>query len=419
MIPVLVVEDSKMVAKVIMHVLSTSTVLEPVYAASFAEARDCVENASEPFFAALVDLTLPDASDGEVVDYTLSENIPTIVLTSSFDEVRREKLLKKGIVDYVTKEGRYSYEFAMGTLHRLVKNSAIKVLVTDDSSVQRSIIVDLLRLHLYHVLEAEDGVEAIQVFLANPDTRLLITDYNMPRMDGFELIRNLRVKYEKTDLAIIGLSSDDENALSAKFIKHGANDFLKKPFNHEEFFCRISHNVELVELVEKIRDQANRDDLTGVYHRQYYFKYASQLIVRSQESNSPLAVAMLEIENFSDINLRFGNEGGDRILRQVAQNFEKIFDHFFVARAEGATFFVLFPGLDNEKAVAYVDKVRQIISSKKVDSGNGLIGVTYTAGVSNLHQGSIDAFTSAAVQCLKRAKEAGGDLVFGDDEGQV
>ena len=73
--------------------------------------------------------------------------------------------------------------------------------------------------------------------LANPDIKILITDYNMPRMDGFELVKTIRGKYEKTDLVIIGLSSDEDGSLSARFIKNGANDFLRKPFNHEEFFC--------------------------------------------------------------------------------------------------------------------------------------------------------------------------------------
>jgi len=225
---VLVVEDSVMVMKVLTHVLSRSDQVLPVYAKSFSEAKARVESGEHEFFAALVDLSLPDAPDGEVVDYTLGLDIPTIVLTGSFDEKRRADLLNKGIVDYVTKEGRYSYQYALGVLHRLIKNQRVKVLVVDDSSTARKFVSQMLRLHLYPVFEAEDGVEAIKVLLANPDIKILITDYHMPRMDGFELVKNIRVKYEKSDLIIVGLSSEGDGTLSAKFIKHGANDFLRQ-----------------------------------------------------------------------------------------------------------------------------------------------------------------------------------------------
>ena len=108
---VLVVEDSSIVMKVLRHVLARSTKIHPVYAESFAEARRLVESGEHNFFAALIDLSLPDAPNGEVVDYTLGLNIPTVVLTGSFDEKKRETLLAKGIVDYVTREGRFSYEY--------------------------------------------------------------------------------------------------------------------------------------------------------------------------------------------------------------------------------------------------------------------------------------------------------------------
>ncbi len=380
---ILVVEDSTMVMKIIKHVLSQSPLIRVDYAMNFAEAQALVES-NENYFAALVDLSLPDAPNGEVVDYTLEKNIPTIVLTSTFDEKRRESLLNKGIVDYVTKEGKYSYELALNTIHRLINNEKIKVLIVDDSSVQRKLLRNLLRLHLFEVIEAQDGIDAIKMVLENPDIRLLITDFNMPRMDGCELIKNLRVKYEKSDLVIIGISSEGEGALSAKFIKYGANDFLKKPFNHEEFFCRINHNVEFLELIEKIRDAANRDELTGVYNRQYFFSRGEDIYRTSVESKNTLAAAVIDLGYLPAINRQYGNETGDQLMYQLGRRFDEAFERFFLCRGDGQQFFVLFTGLDNDKAVAYVDKVRQIIASEKFVTENADLSITYTAGVSNV-----------------------------------
>lgn len=412
---ILVVEDSPMVLKVIRHVFSQSPLIKAHYAENFAQAQ-LLYASSEQWFAAVVDLSLPDAPDGEIVDFALSKNLPTLVLTGSFDEKRRENLLSKGIVDYVTKEGRFSYEYALGVLHRLIKNQRTQVLVVDDSATSRNYLCSLLRRQLYQVLEAEDGVHAIKILLENPGIRLLITDYNMPRMDGFELVKNLRVKYEKTDLIIIGISSEGESLLSAKFIKAGANDFLKKPFNQEEFNCRVSANVELLELVEQIRDAANRDELTGLYSRRFFFKRALERFQEAETRGSLLSLAVLDLDEFMEINSSYGNDLGDRVMQIISRRFVELFDRFIVARAGGQEFYVLLPGLPNAKAKAFVEKVRQIVAAEHLELEGHSISLTFSAGVSSERGTSLDTLVNNAEKCLLRAKEAGGDLVFGDEE---
>ena len=410
----LIVEDSLMVLKIIKHVFSNSRHLELHFAESFAQAKELLEREGE-WFASLIDLNLPDAPNGEVVDYVLSKNIPTIVLTGSFDEERRELLLAKGIVDYVTKEGKFSYEYALGVVNRLIKNQSTHVLVVDDSQTSRQFVCNLLQRHLFTVHEAVDGVQAVKVLLGNPQIKLLITDYNMPRMDGFELVKNLRCKYEKTDLVIIGISSEGDDMLSAKFIKNGANDFLKKPFNHEEFHCRVSHSIELLELVEQIKDSASRDDLTGTYNRKYFFELAGKKYIEAKENQNVMSVCVLDLDGFKEINSRYGNDVGDLIIQHVANRFVKLFDKFVLARAGGEEFFVCMPGLNSEQACAFVEKVRQIVSAEKMDMIDDATSMTFSAGVSSKSGNNLDEQLINASLCLKRAKEAGGDLVFGDD----
>lgn len=410
----LVVEDSSIVMKVLKHVLSTSDLFDCYFATSYAQAKTLFKENDGAFFAALVDLNLPDAPDGEVVDYTLSNNIPTIVLTGSFSEERRSMLLAKGIVDYVTKEGRFSYEYALSVLVRLVKNQDLKVLVVDDSETARKFISSLLRLHLFQVLEASDGVQAIKVILENPDLKLLITDFNMPRMDGCELVKNIRLKYEKTDLVIIGLSSETEGSLSARFIKSGANDFLRKPFNHEEFYCRVSHNVEFLEICQTLRDAANRDELTGAYKRGYFFELAKEIMLESRAGDIVVSAAIVDLDDFQRINDDYGLDVGDKVMQAVAQEFNMLLDRFIYARAGGKKFYLLMPGLSNEKAVAFVDKVRQILGSDPIDINGYEVSVTFTSGVSSVMCDSVEELIASASTCLLRATEAGGDLVFGD-----
>ncbi|ODS22918.1 diguanylate cyclase response regulator [Candidatus Endobugula sertula] len=412
---VLIVEDSQIVVKILKHIARQELVFDVLLATTFAEARQYCEQHQGNIFAAVIDLNLPDAPDGEVVDYTLEQKIPTIVLTGSFDEKRRESLLSKGIVDYVTKEGRYSYQYAIRSINRLYTNQNIKVLVVEDSTTMRKYIVNLLSRHKFQILQAVDGVDAIKVFLENPDIKLLITDYNMPNMDGFELVKNLRCKYEKFDLVIIGLSAEGESNLSAKLIKTGANDFLTKPFNHEEFYCRINHNVESLHLIDQIRDAANRDYLTNIYSRCYFFAASEQPYETAKQQQSPLALAQISLDNFSNINDSYGQAFGDKVLADFSKDLEKLMDKFLVARAVGKEFYVLMPGLSNDKAFAFLDQVKTVLSGNTYGDQKNTISLTFSAGVSNLLGEHINDQINAAKDNLHRAKEAGKNIVLGDD----
>lgn len=420
---VLIVEDSAMVMRVIKHVVKQTAVFTPLYAESLAQAKALIQDHGT-IFAAMVDLSLPDAPDGEIVDYTLSLGIPTLVLTASFDSQRRETLLGKGIVDYVTKEGRFSYVYACNLIHRLIKNEKIPVLVVDDSLTSRKIIVNMMRLHRYAVHEAKDGIEAIQFLLDNPSIKMLITDYNMPRMDGFELVQNIRVKHAKSELVIIGISSEGDGHLTARFIKAGANDFIKKPFNHEEFFCRITHNVEQVEMIEQIRDAGRRDYYTGVYNRYYFFEKGYQDWLAAQAHNTPVALAVINLDNFRLVNEHFGNDAGDYVMQQVALHFDTSLERFFVARADGQEFYVLMVGLNNDKACALIRGVSKCLSDRPTVWQDDKIVVRFSAGVANFSSQNgaqqitpegFDELVGNAYGCLHRAKEAGGDVVIGDE----
>ena len=411
---IIVVEDSPMVMKIIKHVLSGSHALAPIYANSFDAAKSLVAQHTD-IFATVVDLNLPDAPNGEIVDLMLGKHLPTIVLTGSFDEKRRESLLDKGIVDYVVKEGKFSYVYVTKVLQRLIKNQSIKVMVVDDSKVARKFAKHLLDVHLYQVFEADDGVAAIKTILAEPDIKLLITDYNMPKMDGFELVKNLRVKYEKSELIIIGVSSEGDGALSAKFIKNGASDFLKKPFNHEEFYCRLTHNVEMLELLEKVRDLAYRDELTNVHNRKYFFEKGADTHRHALNQDSPLAAVVINLDQFDEVSADYGMEASEKVLIHFSQILSSAFERFIFARVGVHEFFALMPGLDNERSLAFVDKVRQLMLQSACDLGSQRVGLTFSAGVSNSKGQSLDDMLSCAQACLRRAYDAGGDLVMGDD----
>lgn len=142
----------------------------------------------------------------------------------------------------------------------------------DDSTLYRETIKkSLMKINL-NVIEASDGLEAIELLEKNSDNiSLVVTDYEMPNMDGLELTFKIREKYKKDQLGIITISSVDAQDIISKFLKFGANDFIHKPFSHNEIITRVNSNLELLDLFGRIKDMANKDFLTGAYNRRYFF----------------------------------------------------------------------------------------------------------------------------------------------------
>ncbi len=412
---ILVVEDSPIVLKIIAHLVRqelSDIEYEVDFVDSMADAKKKIEE--NEYFAALADLNLPDAPDGEVVEYILDKNIPCIVLTGSYSEERREKLLLMGIVDYVVKESRFSYAYAIKLVNRLALNESIKVLVVEDSTTARNYVKGLLQQHLFQVLEAENGIEALEVYKQNPDLRLIITDYHMPEMDGFELVREIRGKSDKSDLAIIGLSSVEKGALSAKFIKNGANDFLQKPFFPEELHCRVIHNLESIELIQALNDAAHRDYLTKLYNRRHLFDAGSAHYATALP-DKPFAVAVLDIDHFKNFNDNYGHEAGDAMLVHVGRLLNESFSRFLVARMGGEEFCILLPGLSQLQAYTLMDNFRTRFEDEGVYVGDEYLQATVSIGVTSIKGDDLDSMIATADELLYRAKEVGRNFVIGDD----
>ena len=113
------------------------------------------------------------------------------------------------------------------------------VMVVEDSSSVRKFITIALKLEGYKVISAVDGMEAIEK-LPNQKINLLVTDLNMPNIDGFKLIKTIRDDPEYKDLPIIILSSLAKDEDVHQGLEAGANSYLIKPFNTKRIQYEVS-----------------------------------------------------------------------------------------------------------------------------------------------------------------------------------
>lgn len=107
----------------------------------------------------------------------------------------------------------------------------MKLLVVDDSSTMRRIIKNTLqRLGHKDILEAENGVEAWSLLEQNSDISVLITDWNMPEMNGLELVKKVRAEKKYEDMPIIMVTTEGGKAEVITALKAGVNNYIVKPF---------------------------------------------------------------------------------------------------------------------------------------------------------------------------------------------
>ena len=338
----------------------------------------------------------------------MSKGLPVIVLTGSIDEDLREEMLGKNIVDYVYKGNIEDVNYIFTLIQRLSKNRYIKVLAVDDSLVFRKNIKKMLQSQMFSVFIAAHGEEALSYLENNQDIKLVLTDFNMPVIDGVELTKNIREKHNKDDIPIIGMTGSEDHLVSAKFLKIGANDFINKPFSKEELICRINNTLDAKEHLEMVTEMANKDFMTKAYNRRFFF----QEVESFYKTSSNFAIAMIDIDLFKKINDKYGHDIGDLVIITLSNTLKyhtKGSD--LVARFGGEEFCIALRDVDKKQAVGFFAKLRKTICDLSINTTNAKIKFSVSIGVAFSGDKKIDELLKEADEALYRAKENGRNRV--------
>ncbi len=402
----LVVEDSRPIARVIKQIAEALNYHVTV-ATSLAEVEALLQGGENKFFAATIDYALPDANDGEAISCVLSHGIPSIVMTGKMDETTRQKILSQPVIDYIPKENSQAFLYLKRILHGQQSNQGTGVLVVDDSLSARNHVVELLKRRNFNVYVAENGQLALEVLQLHSDIKMVITDLEMPVMDGIELTNEIRKIYSRDQLAIIGISGANNGVHSARFIKNGADDFLRKPFCPEEFYCRITQNIENLSNIEQIQKAANSDYLTDLPNRRAFIRDAEIMIAEKIGGKIPYALAILDIDYFKKVNDNYGHDAGDHMLKVFALYLRKHFGNGLISRLGGEEFSVLISGLDEDQLYNRLDDFRRSISVAQISFEQQQINFSVSLGmIYNSHE-TLAKQMSLADGALYYAKENG------------
>ena len=183
-----------------------------------------------------------------------------------------------------------------------------KILLADDSHAIRFLVSEILTNAGFTVIEAEDGQEAIEkTYKENPD--LLILDYEMPKKNGFEVVREVRSRTGYLHTPIIIFTANTEKDTKLEGLGMDIDDYLTKPADEDEIVARVKL------LLKRNKQKMDCNPLTRLPGNP-----SIQARVEAEiASNHPFAVLYCDLNNFKSFNDKYGFEAGDRVLKQTAE----------------------------------------------------------------------------------------------------
>ena len=230
------------------------------------------------------------------------------------------------------------------------KNRKRPVLIVEDDFVNRELLNAYLQQE-YEILCAETAEEALRIIHGNSETlSLVLLDLNLPGMKGLDLLREIKKDMDLSRIPVIVLTSDTESEVDS--LNAGASDFIPKPYpRHEIILARVRRSIELSENKDLIR-WTERDQLTGLYNRAYFCRYAQIYDTFHQDEATDALV--LDITHFRVMNERFGRAYADEVLRRIGAELSRIVrsNGGIACRREADTFQVYCPHMTDYAPLA-------------------------------------------------------------------
>lgn len=288
-----------------------------------------------------------------------------------------------------------------------------KVLIADDDPAMVRLLAKWLETAGYQTQKAGDGRQAMAA-IENDCPHILVTDWEMPNMDGLALCRWLRQQtlphYVYTVFLTVRNGLDD----IIKGLEAGADDFLKKPIDRGELIARLKTGERLVELERRLSSLAFTDSLTGLLTQRTFYENLNREWNRSERYTLPLTCVMMDIDYFKRINDSHGHPVGDEVIRQVAKVLrEKTRVCDYVSRYGGEEFCIALPETDENQAQIWAERVREAIGEIRLTVGEKELRITASFGIAQRLDDtrSYKELVELADQALLVAKRSGRDRV--------
>jgi len=301
------------------------------------------------------------------------------------------------------------------------------ILLVEDNKTQAGVIRNFLEKNGYAVFWVEDGISAIKT-ARTQKVDIVLLDLVLPDIDGNEVCRWMKMDHNTRSIPIIMLTAKATVSDKVTSLEAGADDYLPKPFDENELNARIyvrlrtkiqedelkQKNRQLEDMLTRVEALAIMDSLTGLYNRRRFEVVLESEFKRAARYQSPLSCLMIDIDHFKRVNDSCGHQGGDTVLREIAQLIQATIREVDTpARWGGEEFIVLSPNTPKDKANLAATRILNAIA-QHIFSGVKEGKITVSIGIAGIPDPSIDdkdKLIHAADLAMYEAKKKGRNRV--------
>ncbi len=294
-------------------------------------------------------------------------------------------------------------------------NETPTVLIIDDSIDVHRLLTARLRSEPIEIRNASCGEEGLR--LAD-DIRpaLILLDLDMPEIDGFEVLRQLKDNPKTVNIPVLVLSGLTDSQDKVAAFDLGAIDYITKPFDFIELRVRLRAALRLNSLIQMLARRAQIDGLSGLWNRVYFDSRLKEGVDGVIRHGHALTIALIDLDHFKSINDTYGHPAGDTVIQGLASIVtEQCRSTDVCCRYGGEEFVVIMPDTTPEAAQVVCERIRQRLKSttwarhpeRTVTGSFGLVGVGEDSAVG----ASVSEWLEAADQNLYTAKTNGRDQI--------
>ena len=291
------------------------------------------------------------------------------------------------------------------------------ILIVDDEPANLYLLEEVLSSYI--IISAKNGIEMYnELNKSLPD--LILLDIMMPGTDGLTLANQIKNDEKFSDIPVIFISAKNSGEDVATGLNSGAEDYIKKPFNDAELIARVEKVLNSKSKKDELYKKATRDNLTGIFNREYFFESLSLRIRKSERENLKFTLGIIDIDHFKTINDTWGHQAGDRILKNLTTFINmSLREYDILARYGGEEFIFIVDGILKNKAMPILDRIRQQITITDLDEENHIF-ISLSCGLTDISEteGQTDKanfLIKTADRRLYIAKSSGRNLVISDD----
>ena len=310
------------------------------------------------------------------------------------------------------------------TVTSVTADGSPAILLAEDDPVTRMLMTRFLKKAGYDVDAVGDGTEALDR-MTKRYYPILVTDWEMPQMDGVELCKAMRnLQLDGYVYALLLTARNAKEHIIAG-LEAGADDYLIKPVHEPELIARLNTGRRILALEHSLRaaNEQNRilsitDALTGAFNRRYLMDQLPRELERCRRYGNPLSVLMCDIDHFKQVNDVRGHAAGDDVLQQFASRIQRSIraNSDWLARLGGEEFLIVLPETSEAAAQVIAERLRRAIADVKVaiSAPPGAVAITVSIGIATTASVAKTpaALLKAADDALLEAKRTGRNRVM-------